>query len=298
MIERIAVLGAGTMGFNIARLFAERGYAVSLYEPEGEALDRIARMIRAENMKLDVGGDLEKAVAASDLIVECVPEQLNIKREVYARLALAIKPDALVASNTSTFGLQTLARDVPFADRFVIAHFFNPAHLIPLVEVVGLPDTQPGRIEALVALLRSCGKTPVVLNRDIPGFIANRLQAALMREACHLLESGVADAAQIDTAVRDGLGIRWAFKGPFEIADLGGLDIWSKVTGHLFPELDDRTEAPESLLDKTGRGELGVKTGKGYYDYADPAKTIEEMTERLQRFNAFKQIGKDDRNGH
>lgn len=289
MIHRIAVLGAGTMGLGIARLFAAHGYSVSLYEPNGEALRRTADSLRMESCDMDVCGELDKAVAAADLIVECAPEQLNVKREVYLALAASMKPDALVASNTSTFALQTLAQDLPFADRFVIAHFFNPAHLIPLVEIVGLPATPAARIEELVSLLRACGKTPVVLNRDVPGFIANRLQAALMREACYLLESGVADAGQIDAAVREGLGLRWAFKGPFEIADLGGLDIWTKVTGHLFPELGGGIDTPASIREKAERGELGVKTGSGYYEYENPKETIEEMNDNLRRVLTLKQ---------
>lgn len=293
MIKSIAVLGAGTMGIGIAHLFANHGFAVSLYEPYEASLpstrEKLLSLERAdEHSAVLLFSELEKAVTDADLIVEAVPEQLTIKRDVYGRLARLIKEQTIVASNTSTFALETLAEGQPFACRMVITHFFNPAHLIPLVEIVGLPSTSPADMEKIVELMRACGKAPVVLNKDIPGFIANRLQAALMREACYLLENGVADTEQIDTAVKEGLGLRWAFKGPFEIADLGGLDIWSKVTGHLFPKLSVSTDEPESILTRTAEDHLGIKSGKGYYSYEDPIGTAEELQSNLQKLVSLK----------
>jgi 3-hydroxybutyryl-CoA dehydrogenase len=303
MIKNIAVLGAGTMGIGIALLFAEHDFIVSLYEPDAALIPTVDKKLRAiggvqkqekQGMSVEVFtnillcNNLEKAVANADLIVEAVPEDLDIKRDVFNRLVELIKSDAIIASNTSTFALQTLVRNTPFADRMVITHFFNPAQLIPLVEIVGLPSTPRPIVEKIVTLMRNCGKTPIVLNKDIPGFIANRLQAALMREACYLLENGVADAQQIDTAVKDGLGLRWAFKGPFEIADLGGLDVWAKVTGHLFPELGISTDSPESLQKRVRSGELGVKSSKGYYDYEDPSGTVEQMNDSLLQLVSLK----------
>lgn len=293
MIKSIAVLGAGTMGIGIAHLFANHGFAVSLYEPYEASLpstrEKLLSLERAdEHSAVLLFSELEKAVTDADLIVEAVPEQLTIKRDVYGRLARLIKEQTIVASNTSTFALETLAEGQPFACRMVITHFFNPAHLIPLVEIVGLPSTSPAVMEEIVELMRACGKAPVVLNKDIPGFIANRLQAALMREACYLLENGVADTEQIDTAVKEGLGLRWAFKGPFEIADLGGLDIWSKVTGHLFPKLSVSTDEPESILTRNAEDHLGIKSGKGYYSYEDPIGTAEELQSNLQKLVSLK----------
>ncbi|QJD82803.1 3-hydroxyacyl-CoA dehydrogenase family protein [Cohnella herbarum] len=281
MIKNIAVLGSGTMGSGIALLFAEHGFKVALYEPAGRTFPSLDARIHFYN-------DLEKAVANADLIVEAVPEQLEIKREVFRQLAEIISDRAIVASNTSTISLQTLAENLPFSDRIVITHFFNPANLIPLVEIVTLPTTSPQIGNELTALLIHCGKTPVVLNRDVPGFVANRLQAALIREALYLVENGIADPGQIDTVVKEGLGLRWAFKGPFEIADLGGLDVWAKVTGHLFPELSTNTLAPESLLTKVADGELGVKSGYGYYRYEDPSSTAEKMKNSIDQLVSFK----------
>jgi len=286
MIKNIAILGAGTMGSGLARLFAEQGCNVALYEPNEALLPAIQEKLRP--LGIQAGSEILKAIADADLIVEAVPEDLCVKRDVYRQLAAGMRKDAIVASNTSTFALGTLADNQPFRDRMIIAHFFNPPQLIPLVEIVGLPSTPSTIIDRVTRLLRDCGRTPVVLGRDIPGFIANRLQAALMREACFLLDSGVADIHQIDAAVTEGLGMRWAFKGPFEIADLGGLDIWRKVTGHLFPTLDAASEAPESLVAKTESGQLGVKSGQGYYRYADPNGIVDEFQVQLEHLLKLK----------
>jgi 3-hydroxybutyryl-CoA dehydrogenase len=292
MIKNIAVLGAGTMGIGIAHLFAEHGFEVCIFEPN-ELPHVIKEKLHAlgstgNSSAIVLFNELEKAVTQADLIVEAVPEQLEIKREVYRQLAQSIKKDTIVASNTSTFSLETLSEGQPFGNRMIITHFFNPAHLIPLVEIVGLPSTSPSIINMVVELMQVCSKTPVVLNRDIPGFIANRLQAALLREACFLLKSGIANADQIDTVVKEGLGLRWAFKGPFEIADLGGLDIWTKVAGHLFPNLSVSQDVPESMTTKVTNGELGVKSGKGYYSYKDPKRTAEELQMSLQTLMTLK----------
>jgi len=287
MIKNITVLGAGTMGAGIALLFASHGFKVTLFEPAEGKLPAIDTRIQLSN-------DLEKAVTDADLIVEVVPEQLEIKRDVFQRLINIIPAHAIIASNTSTFALETLAEGLPFANRMIITHFFNPAQLIPLVEIVALPTTSPRIVDEVVSLMRNCGKTPVVLNKDIPGFIANRLQAALLRESLFLLENGIADPDQIDTAVREGLGLRWAFKGPFEIADLGGLDIWAKVTGHLFPELSTSTAAPESILGKVKNGNLGVKSGEGFYSYEDAGSATEQWNNQLEQLASLKKKSKED----
>lgn len=303
MIRNITILGAGTMGIAIARVFADHGYSTSLYEPREdlavveEKLLLLGRSttstMRAQehtsnSSPILLFNELEQAVTNADFILEAVPEQLEIKRDVYRQLARSIKKDTIVASNTSTFPLETLAENQPFRDNMIIAHFFHPAHLIPLVEIVGLPSTSPAILDEIVTLMRTCDKTPVVLKRDIPGFIANRLQAALIREACYLLENGVADADQIDTVVKEALGLRWAFKGPFEVADLGGLDIWMKVTGHLFSQLSTSQDAPESMAAKVANGKLGVKSGSGYYDYKDPIGTTRELQHYLKQLAALK----------
>lgn len=307
-LNNIAILGAGTMGHGIGQIFAQHGLAVTVYDPHPAALqaasEKVLRNLRllqenqggeAVNPGLAVSNlmftsDLSAAITGADLVIEAVPENLTIKWSLYSQIAPMLKPTAIVTSNTSTFALETLAFEQPFADRFLITHFFNPAPLIPLVEIVQLDITMPGIAGQLIELLRACGKVPVLLKKDIAGFIANRLQAAVMREACYLLESGIAEAAQIDTAMKEGPGLRWAIGGPFEIADYGGLDVWEKVTGHLFPQLGASQEAPELIREKVAKGELGVKTGAGFYTYGDPAQQERQSGERDRKLLGLLQV--------
>lgn len=300
MYHQIAVLGAGTMGSGLAQLFARCGMPIVLYDPDQKALDRAQEAIgrsaelhirdwpneqkaweRAAD-KIRMTEDLKEAVQGADFVLEAGPENIGIKRDIYKAVAPFLGDDALVASNTSSLALDTLVQGQPFGDRFVIAHFFNPAHLVPLVEIVKRPDTRPDLTDRLIGVLVQCGKAPVILKKDCPGFIANRLQAAVLREACHLLQSGVADAEQIDRAMKEGPGLRWAINGPFEIADFGGLDIWERVTGNLFPSLDNSLTPPEPVRDNVSNGKLGVKTGSGFYEYGDGLgrETVIEQRDR------------------
>ncbi|MFC5404052.1 3-hydroxyacyl-CoA dehydrogenase family protein [Cohnella soli] len=288
MFQSIAVIGAGTMGRGIARLLAGHGSRVTLYDPNPEALHamKASRVEAEENLGLQLTTNLQEAVRHAELILEAAPENLEIKRAIYEQIATTVGEDTIIASNTSTYPLAVLAEHQPFADRMLIAHFFNPADIIPLVEIVQLETTRPGLAERLADTLRTAGKVPVMLNKDVPGFLANRLQAAVMREACHLLEIGVATAEQVDTAVKEGLGPRWALNGPFEIADFGGLDVWEKVTGHLFPHLGRETEVPEAIAEQVQRGRLGLKSGSGFYEYGDAGngeQTVRQWRDRLTK---------------
>jgi 3-hydroxybutyryl-CoA dehydrogenase len=302
MFKHIAILGAGTMGSGLALLFAANGMPVSLYDPSESALhkadeamvsfaERHARDWPQARSRVRLTGVIAEAVQGADLVLEAGPEKLDIKREIYREITPHLQEDAIVASNTSSLALSELADGQPFADRFMIAHFFNPPTLIPLVEIVKLPETRSELAAKLTAMLEACGKAPVTLHKDCPGFIANRLQAAVMREACRLLADGVADAEQIDRAVKEGPGLRWALNGPFEIADFGGLDIWERVTDNLFPTLDNGATAPQTLRDCVREGKLGVKSGAGFYRYEDEAerdKSVEQRDSRLQRLIQIK----------
>ncbi|BBH21735.1 3-hydroxybutyryl-CoA dehydrogenase [Paenibacillus baekrokdamisoli] len=289
MFNKIAVLGAGTMGRGIAQVFAQHGIFVVLYDPNANAIKAAKQALGdkqalgQKEWNLQYADNLTDAVKEADLIIETVSENLEIKRELYRLLTPLLKKDAIVVSNTSTYSLETLAQQQSFAKQMIITHFFNPAAIIPLVEIVQLAETEQEITERVIELLLRCGKVPVLLKKDIAGFIANRLQAAVMREACYLMESGVADASQIDTAMKEGPGMRWAINGPFEIADMGGLDVWEKVTGHLFPQLDPNLLSPESISNKVRLGELGVKSGKGFYEYGDASVRDTQSNEREQK---------------
>lgn len=258
MAETIAVLGAGLMGAGIARVFARAGHAVRIYDVRAEAAADAA-----ESAGASAHDSLEAAVEGATVVLEAAPERLELKRELIARVE-AVNATALIVSNTSSISADALARDMQDASRLVIAHFFNPADTVPLVEVVPGPATPPATVERMVALLDHAGKVAVPLAEQIEGFIANRLQAALYREAMHLVERGIATPEQVDATVTAGLGPRWALAGPFEIMDLGGLDVWTSVTDRVLPTLGHASAAPDMLRERAERGDLGAKTGRGF----------------------------------
>lgn len=270
------------MGRGIGRFFAESGKRVILYDPFEQSL-AIARKALETTSGIRHTADLEEAVSGADLIIESAPEDLIVKRQLYSGITTFLGKNAIISSNTSSFALEVLSENQPFAGRMMITHFFNPADIIPLVEIVKRPEMENATVEAVVSLFRDCGKVPVVLKKDMKGFIANRLQAAVLREACYLLAEGIADAADIDTVMTQSIGTRWALSGPFEIADYGGLDIWEKVLGNLMPVLDNTTQVPAVISEKVHQHNLGLKTGKGFfnYDQNEGRSRIEEWNKKL-----------------
>lgn len=258
MTEIIAVLGAGIMGAGIARVFGRAGHEMRVFDVQPEAAARAA-----ESAGASARDTVEEAVAGATIVIEAAPERLELKRALIAQIEAA-NPDAVIASNTSSIAPDALAAGMRDPSRLVIAHFFNPADTVPLVEVVPGPATPQSTVGRMVALLERAGKTAVPLAQQVEGFIANRLQAALYREAMHLVELGIATPEQVDATVTEGLGPRWALAGPFEIMDLGGLDVWTSVTARLFPTLGDASTAPPMLRERAERGDLGAKTGEGF----------------------------------
>lgn len=260
---RAAVVGAGTMGRGIAALLVRAGVAVSVYDERPPAADAFGADV-ADSVELCP--TLEACLRGADVVTEAVVEDRDVKRALLATIQQVAGP-VPIASNTSTFRPGDLAEGLPHPEAVLVAHFFHPADVVPLVEVVRGPRTGPAAVEAVVGLLERAGKTVVRLEREVDGFVANRLQAALYREALHLLREGVASAADIDLAVTDGLGPRWSVAGPFEIMDRGGLDVWRAVTTQLFGDLAVDTATPAEILERVAAGHLGVKTGAGFGTY-------------------------------
>ncbi|RWR25833.1 3-hydroxyacyl-CoA dehydrogenase family protein [Agrococcus lahaulensis] len=260
MSEVVAVLGAGVMGAGIARVLARAGHEVRVVDVDPAAAARAA-----DSAGASAHASVASAVEGATLVLEAAPERLELKRALLAEVEAA-NADAVIASNTSSIGADALAAGMRDPSRLVIAHFFNPADTVPLVEVVPGPATPPETVERMVALLTAAGKTAVPLAHQVEGFIANRLQAALYREAMHLVERGVASPEQVDRVVTAGLGPRWALAGPFEIMDLGGLDVWTSVADGILPTLGDASAAPAMLRDRAERGDLGAKTGRGFLE--------------------------------
>ncbi|CAH0304494.1 3-hydroxyacyl-CoA dehydrogenase family protein [Peribacillus simplex] len=301
MIKKIAIIGSGVMGSGIAQSFAVSGYFVTINDIKEELLYHAQNRI-SENLSLliEEGAltgqekqgalanityrvDLEEAVRDADFIIEAIPEVIELKLNLYQQMEEIIKPDAIVASNTSTFPISQLMEKASFADRMVITHFFNPGHLVPLVEIVQHDETKPEIVKITMDLMRKIGKSPILLKKEIAGFIANRLQTALMREAFYLLKEGVADAEDIDTAITAGPGFRWAFTGPIEIADFGGLDTWQRVFDNVSPVLDQSKEAPDLIRDLVAKGKLGTKSGEGIFTY-EGSTVSQKINERDRNF--------------
>lgn len=277
--SKVAVIGSGLMGAGIATLFVDAGHDVVVHDTDAARAEAVAADIGARHEAI-----LEDAVRGADVVFEAVAEDEGIKRTLYARIG-AVSPGAIVASNTSSIAPSVLADAVADPRRFAIAHFFNPPGTVPLVEVVPGPDTDPAVLEILAGMLTDAGRTPVVLRRAVPGFVANRLQAALLREAFALEAEGVASFADIDHIVRAGLGARWAAAGPFTVTDLGGLDVWESVCTRLFPDLDASTQAPAALRERVAAGRLGAKTGEGIYRH--DAAEDENVRDRIRRHFAL-----------
>ena len=282
-MRRIAVVGAGFMGHGIGQEFAVAGYDVVLHDVGREALERaverigegLARLAAWEVIPADAPAAalarirtttaLPEAARDADLVVEAVYEDLALKKEVLGELDRLCPGRTILSSNTSTFMPSLLASATGRPDRVVGIHFFYPPSLLPLVEIVPGPATSAETVGTVHALLRQMGKRPIVVRKECFGFVANRLQFALQREALYLVEHGIASAEDVDVAVRDGFGRRLAFAGPFEIAEPIGWDLELQIQKHLLPHLAAGTSPSRLLEDKVERGELGVKTGEGFY---------------------------------
>jgi 3-hydroxybutyryl-CoA dehydrogenase len=282
-IKKVAVVGAGTMGSQIALQTAYSGrYQVTLHDADREQLDRSI----AQNQKLaaravekgrrtqeqaeralaclQTTSELAQAVGDADLVIEAIYENLDAKRELWRRLDQVVPPDAVMASNSSTIAISRLAAETGRPERCCNLHFFHPVTVMQLCEIVRGPQTVDETIETAVEFVRSIDRVPVVLRKEVHGFIVNRILFAAAEEAMRLLEGGYASAEDIDTAVKKGLN--WPM-GPFELLDFSGLDVF-------YGALEDRARqeggpgAPEILREKIDRGELGRKTGKGFFDYS------------------------------
>jgi 3-hydroxyacyl-CoA dehydrogenase len=283
--RRIAVIGAGLMGHGIALEFAAYGYDVALHDRDSDQLERAAdniaqglallrdqrriseQMAASAPQRIVSGTDLDRAVADADIVVEAASENLELKQELFRRIDAAAPPHAIFASNTSTFMPSQLAAGANRPDRVLVAHYFNPPHLLPLVELVRGPATSDATIETMRSLYRSIGKRPAVVQREALGFVGNRLQNALLREALAIVEAGIASPEDVDTIVKTGFGRRLAVAGPFEIADAGGVDVWLTVAGLLFPDLATSDAPPAFAQEIVARGDLGLKSGRGFYDW-------------------------------
>lgn len=297
---QIAVIGTGMMGPGMALTFALGGSRVAMVGRSAESVERgyagldeaLAFLIRhglldreqAPVLRDRVWGtaDIEEAVAGAGLVQESVVERLDAKRELFARLEGLTSPDTILASNTSGLRISDIAVQLQHPERAATLHFWFPAHLMPLVEITQGERTSLETVDALVALLRRCGKAPVVARKDVPGQVANRLQHALFREATYMVQEGIASAEDVDLALKMGPGRRWPVYGVLEHHDIVGIDLGLSVQRSLVPGLCRSPEPVPLLQEKVDRGEVGVKTGKGFYDWSH--RDHEALKERRDAF--------------
>jgi 3-hydroxybutyryl-CoA dehydrogenase len=251
--REVAVVGAGTMGAGIARILAEGGARVRLMARRQESLE--AARERLGGSKVTTTTSLDEALEGAQLVVETIVEEAEPKRAVLARAEEVAAPGALLTTNTSSLRLAALEGALQQPGRFAGLHFLNPPELVEVVEVVCGERTAPATLETLAGWMRELGKFPIVVRRDTPGFVVNRLQYALLREAYALVDAGIASFADVDRAVTHGLGARWAAVGPFETMDLAGLDVHAAVAANLWPELSNTTEPSASIARAVESGE-------------------------------------------
>ena len=240
--------------------------------------ERIARALEI----LDSSCDFDRAVAAADLVVESAPEDMEFKQELFAKLDAATRPSAVLASNTSGLSITAIASRCTRPERVLTTHFWNPPHLMPLVEVVKGEKTADEVAYAVRDLLAACGKMPVVVKKDRPGQLGNRLQMALVREAVNIVDEGIADAEDVDTVAKNGFGIRLPAYGIFEHQDVVGLDLGTRVLEYVARDLYNEPRAPEYMRELLRQGHLGARTGRGFYDWS--SKSIDEVKARRDAF--------------
>ncbi|KAE8762009.1 3-hydroxyacyl-CoA dehydrogenase family protein [Paraburkholderia madseniana] len=282
----IGVVGTGLMGVGIATQSALHGHRTIVHDVDPARLASVAPKAEAVLDELIDAGRIDHAakqaalgriethaqldvMAAAQFVIEAIPEVLELKHRLYASLAELMADDAILASNTSGFPPDQLVAPLRAKERFLIAHFWNPPHMIPLVEVVPGTATAPEVTERTAALMSAIGMEPVVLAKAIPGFVGNRLQFAVLREALNIVRSGAATPDVVDRVMKASLGRRWGIVGPLEGADMGGLDTFLDISQHLMPELAKDEDVLDLLRAQVNAGRVGVRSGAGFYEWDD-----------------------------
>lgn len=308
-IKKIAVLGTGTMGPGIAQACAQGGYSVWMQDLTDELVERGLNSIKSnlqayvENGLIKEGDDkrilarikgvtaLEEAAGDADFAIEAIPENLELKKGAFSKLDKICPKNSILASNTSGLSITQMGSATSRPERVVGTHFWNPPHLIPLVEIVRGEKTSEETIRVAAELMKALGKKPVIVNQEVPGFVGTRLHQALIREAFYIVEQGIASMEDVDTVVKTSFGRRLAVTGPFETCDLGGLDTFL-AAAEVWKDLCNTGEPPRLMVEKVEKGELGAKTGEGLYHW-DPESiaNIKKAREEELIYYLKKQMG-------
>ncbi len=283
-ISKVAVVGTGVMGSGIAQVFAQQGFSVIVNDLNEDILQKAKKRIE-NNLYLfhqegvlskgDLKGALQNLTFSSqldeisgvDIVVEAIPEQIKLKQALFQKLDKMFSSEVILATNTSGISISSIASVTKRPDRVVGMHWWNPPYIIPVVEIIKGGKTKEEIVEAVRELVVRLKKKPVLVKKDIPGFLGNRMQYALMREAVHLLEEKVASAEDIDTMVKAGFGFKFPVIGPLETIDMAGMDIFYNVSQYLYKELDFSKQSQKLVEEKVRQKKLGMKTKEGFYDY-------------------------------
>lgn len=306
--ETISIIGAGLMGHGIAQVFASHGHNVLLYDLRDDLLATARDNIRANLhlmaqhgicppdaadaalARIRTSTNLEETVADADFILEAVVENMELKQDIFRRLDAMSRPQTVLASNTSVMSITEIASKAARRERIVGTHFWNPPYLIPLVEVVQGGDTSEATVAFTMRLLEAAGKAPIHCRKDVPGFVANRMQHALWREAIHIVEQGIADPATVDKAVRLSFGMRLPALGPMENADMVGLDLTRSIHDYILKDLCNDTRPSKRLDELVNSGKLGFKSGEGLQRWDD--ERIAASRRHLQEYLLAATAGK------
>lgn len=283
----VAIIGGGTMGVDIAAGFAACGWIAHIVNPDDEMLKSLPQRLETALHALGHALAAEHFVISNrleslpwpriDIVIEAIPEKLDLKRKVFSQLEYLARPDIPLCSNSSAIPIGQIGAGLATRKRMVGTHYFMPAHLVPAVEVVCSKDTEKTVADRVSAILKSVGKVPVRVNLDIPGFLANRMQHALSREALSLVERGIATPEDVDNAVRYGFGFRYIAAGPLLQRDHAGLDIHNAAGSTIYPDLCNSATTSPAMSDRVKAGHIGMKAKKGFYDWTDASIAEEKM---------------------
>ncbi len=280
-IEKVSVIGAGTMGTRIALVMANQGYKVSLYSRSEETLNKAKSLLASSTFPdaIEYTTDIKIALSGADFVSENIAENLILKQKLWKQIEEQVSSDCLLTTNTSSVSISQIASVLIQPERLVGMHWFNPADIMPMIEIIRGELTSEDVSKRVAELCRNINKEIVFVNKDIPGFIVNRLQYAMLREALYLVTSGIGSIEDVDLAVERTLAPRWSAMGPMKLMDFAGLDTVGKVSSILLSELDNSTELPAWLKEKINLGHLGVKTGNGFYPWTSDSSN-EAMNNR------------------
>jgi 5-formyl-3-hydroxy-2-methylpyridine 4-carboxylic acid 5-dehydrogenase len=299
-MKTVAVVGLGTMGPGIAATLARSGLKVAAFDSDpdkrlnaGPAFDVAATVLSALDVPdhaahpISVHDSLAACVAGADLVIETVPENLDLKIRVFREIEAQVTDQCILASDTSGIPITHIQAGTRVPERLIGMHWSNPPHIIPMIEVVWGEKTAPATAQALVELVRRCGHLPITIRKDVPGFVENRVLYAIMRECLDLVEQGVIDPQDLDACVSWGIGYKLAVVGPMALLDMAGLDIYSAVAGYLNKQLSNRSDVAAYITERTAQRKLGIKSGGGIYDYT-PQKIAELQKQRAAKLVAVR----------